>query len=90
MSLLVTGVLGVMTMHSCQSTSTSSPANPLNFATNGVAGACANQRAVAAAGSPDDAAPPVTLPPDLAAQLQKADPAVARALGNATTCTTSP
>jgi hypothetical protein len=89
MALLISGILGAMTLRSCQASSPSSTSNPMNVARNGVAGVCANRQAVADAGSPDDAAPAVTLPPDLASRLGKADPGVAAVVSGATKCTTS-
>ena len=85
--------LGVMTMRSCTSSPATSPSNPANVATNGVAAVCANRQAVDAAGGPDETLPPVTLPPDLAGSLQKADPGIAAAVAGATNCaspTTTP
>jgi hypothetical protein len=89
MGLVISLILGVMTMRSCQSTSPSSPSNPANVARNGVAGVCANSQAVGDAGSPDDPAPQVTLPPDLAAKLHKAAPKLENVVSQATNCTTT-
>jgi hypothetical protein len=89
MALVISCILGVMTLRSCQSTSPSSPANPANLARNGVQGVCAERQAVADNGSSDDPAPAVTLPPNLASKLGKADPSVAAVLAGATNCTTT-
>src|SRR5437763_4673078 len=88
MGLLVSGGLSVAAMHSCQSTPTSSPVAPSNVAKNAVAGICANQRAVAAAGSGDDSVSPVTMPPDLAQQLRQIDRAAGAVVDHAVTCPT--
>src|SRR4051794_38007181 len=90
MGMLACSAIGVMTMRSCQSSSSSSPSNPLNVARTGTAGICANAQAVNDAGSVDDSVPVVTLPPDLAAKLAKADPAAAAVVAQAATCTPSP
>jgi len=87
MAVLMSGGIGVMTMRSCQSSPSSSPSNPLNMARTGSAGICANEQAVNDAGSADDPVPAVTLPPDLAAKLGKADPAAAAIVAQATSCT---
>jgi hypothetical protein len=89
MALLISGILGAMTLRSCQSSSPSSPSNPANVARNGVAGVCANRQAVADAGSPDDPAPAVTLPPDLTSRLGKADPGLAKVVAGAANCSAS-
>ena len=83
---MIASALGVMTMRSCHSSPASSPANPVTAAHNAVAGVCDNQSAVDAAGNPDETVPPATLPPDLAARLGKADPAVAAIMGQAAGC----
>lgn len=75
-----------MMMRSCHATPSSSPANPANMANNAVAGTCANRQAVGAAGETGETMPAVTLPPDLAARLGKADPAVVGILGQAAAC----
>ena len=59
----------------------------------GTADICANRQAVADAGSPDDSVPAVTLPPDLAASLGRADPNTAAIMAEAANCppgTTAP
>lgn len=84
--MLVCSILGVMTMRACSPTGAGSASNPANVARNGVAGTCANQQSVADAGSSTDAAPAVTVPPDLAAKLSKADPALAAVVGQAALC----
>src|SRR3954454_5825973 len=90
MSLVVCGVIGVMTMRSCQSSPSSSPSNPVNVARTGTAGICANQQAVNNAGPGDDPMPPLTIPPDLAAKLGKADPAAAAIVAQALNCNAAP
>ena len=89
MALLVAGILGVMTMRSCNESPASSPSNPVNVARNGVAGVCANRQAVADAGAPEEVVPQVTLPPDLATKLGKADPNAAALMQQATSCPTA-
>ena len=86
MGLVITLVLSVVTMRSCQSSDPSSPSNPENVARHATTGVCADQQAVVAAGSVDDTVPAVTLPPDLAARLSKADPTAAAILGQASDC----
>ena len=86
MALVIATCMGAMTMRSCQSSSGSSPSNPANMAKIGTAGICANQQAVADSGSPDDPVPAVTLPPDLAASLGKADPNAAAIVAEAANC----
>jgi hypothetical protein len=87
MALLVSCVLTAMTMHSCGRSATS-PASPVNVARNVTAGVCANRQAVTDAGSGDEAAPDVTLPPDVAARLHHADPSAAAIVAQAATCPT--
>lgn len=88
-SLLVLGVLTLLTARSCSGGPASqSPLDPTNVARNGIAGLCANQQAASEASG--DASAPQTL--DLS-QAGAADPsglsALERALGGKVSCPTT-
>ena len=88
MALLTSCVLTGMTMHSCGNSAASAPSNPVNVARNVTAGVCANRQAVTDAGPDDEAAPAVTLPPDVATRLRYSDPSAAAIVAQAATCPT--
>ena len=86
--LVVASAVSMLTMRACASES--SATKPDDVARIGVEGICANQQAVAAAGSSDDPDPTtVTLPADLAAGLKDADPGAASLLSQAASCETA-
>jgi hypothetical protein len=82
-SLIVVVILGIMAFRTFSgSSSASSPINPVNVARNGLAGVCADQEAVAAAGGSDDTgdSPPTAISPTEESQLQASDPSGLSAL----------
>ena len=85
-SVVVLLVLSVMAARTLTSSSTSSsPLNPLQVSRNGIAGVCAEQRAIAqASGRPAGTGAPVTaVSPALLAQLQASNPGGLAALKKA-------
>lgn len=92
--IVVLLVLTVVGFRSCSASPASSTSNPVNVARNGLAGICAEQEAVAAAGGPGAAGGPSTvISPALQQQLQASDPggltALEGALGGPLTCATT-
>lgn len=86
MALVISAGLGLVTLRSCSGGDAASPAAPGTLAGNGLAAVCAERRAVDDAGSSADALAPVTLPSELAARLDRADPALAGVVRQAAAC----
>lgn len=82
-SVVVLMVLTVLGVRACGTSSPSSVLNPANLARNGLAGICANEQAVAAAGGSGAGAPGTALSPSLQSRLQVSDPAGLHALEQA-------
>lgn len=92
--LIVLLVLTIVGFRSCSASPASSSGNPVDVARNGLAGVCADQQAVAAAGGSDAAGTAATvISPTLQQQLEASDPgglgALEGALGGPLTCPTT-